>query len=148
MTSGIKNISALESPSAVFNALLDALDFGQTVDILFDARRAECAVPDHLRAAGGKSFKYSRAFSPPIPDLLATDEGISATLTFNGAPFKTFVPWSAVAFMFFPHDVALRAAATANAPKLRLVADDEAPPEEERPAFAGGGLRLVKGGEA
>lgn len=35
----------------------------------------------------------------PIHDLEATDQGISATLSFSREPHKTFVPWAAVLIM-------------------------------------------------
>ena len=35
----------------------------------------------------------------PIPDLVADDEGIRATLSFSRQPHATFVPWKAVMAM-------------------------------------------------
>lgn len=32
----------------------------------------------------------------PIPDLLFNDNGLSATLTFGGKPFKVSVPWESI----------------------------------------------------
>jgi len=32
----------------------------------------------------------------PIPDLLLDTNGVSGTLSFEGTPFKCFVPWDAV----------------------------------------------------
>ena len=45
----------------------------------------------------GLALNYDMRFkNPPIPDLEITDDGISATLSFNQRQHKTFVPWVAV----------------------------------------------------
>jgi hypothetical protein len=61
-----------------------------------DARKDGVRLPDRLRGDGHVRLDYGHGFSPPIPDLVVDDDGISATLSFNRIPFATFVPWSAV----------------------------------------------------
>jgi hypothetical protein len=152
----IINIRLAEDPAALMLALLDALNFGETVSILFDSRRAECVIPDHLRKPGGATFNYSHQFSPglvPDPRIKVDTNGISATLAFGGVPFDTFVPWVAVGIAIVPNGVTDRVLAkmakAAKRSRLRVVGDDEAPPmdtapiERKRRRF-----RLVKGGAA
>jgi hypothetical protein len=61
-----------------------------------DARRDGVVLPERLLGDGHVRLDYGHHFSPPIPDLIVDDDGIHATLSFNRAPFQTFVPWSAV----------------------------------------------------
>lgn len=143
---GIANIEQFKKPGEIFDALLDALSFGEVVEVLFDARRAECRVPDDMRT-GGQWFHYSRQMTPPILDLVAGDEGVSAIMSRGGVPISTFVPWTAVGLVRVPTGVGERAIKKLTAPKLKLVAVDEIPEgEEAAPVFVGGGLRLIKGG--
>lgn len=60
------------------------------------------AIPKHLREHDTLVFDYGRNLPVSIPDLAVDEDGISATLTFDRKPFKTFVPWSAVIFMLQP----------------------------------------------
>jgi hypothetical protein len=62
----------------------------------FDARRTGVVLPARLLGDGHVRLDYGYGLRPPIPDLLVDDDGIRATLSFNRAPFATFVPWSAV----------------------------------------------------
>jgi hypothetical protein len=61
-----------------------------------DARREGVLLPERLRGDGHVRLDYGYGLTPPIPDLEIGDEGIRATLSFNRAPFATFVPWAAV----------------------------------------------------
>lgn len=59
---------------------------------------------EHLRS-DGVLLEYGDNMPTPIPDLEVTDEGISATLSFERQPRKTFVPWSSVIRMHVYGDV-------------------------------------------
>jgi hypothetical protein len=61
-----------------------------------DARRPGVSLPDRLLSSGNVRLDYGYTLQPPIVDLVVDDRGIQATLSFNRAPFLTFVPWSAV----------------------------------------------------
>jgi stringent starvation protein B len=61
-----------------------------------DARRPGVVLPARLLGDGHVRLDYGYSLKPPIPDLDVGDEGIGGTLSFNRAPFHTFVPWSAV----------------------------------------------------
>jgi hypothetical protein len=41
-------------------------------------------------------FQYGLDMPTPIPDLLLTEKGIEATLSFNQTPHHTFVPWTQI----------------------------------------------------
>ena len=59
----------------------------------------DLVVPEGVRPPAGEAriLSYGLDMPVPIPDLEITDVGISATLSFDRAPHKTFVPWEAVA---------------------------------------------------
>lgn len=61
-----------------------------------DARRAGVVVPDDFRREPHLVLQYGRNMPIPIPDLQVTEDGVSATLSFQRNPFPTHVPWSAV----------------------------------------------------
>jgi stringent starvation protein B len=61
-----------------------------------DARRLGVILPAHLLSEPHVRLDYGYSLVPPIADLEVGDEGVSATLSFNRAPFRTFVPWGAV----------------------------------------------------
>lgn len=155
---GIFDPSRLSSLAPLFAALLEELAFGEVVEVLLDPKFEGVRVPEHIRAADGVWFNYSLAFViNPITDLVASDEGIAATLSFGGAGLHhTFVPWKAVRFMQIPPGVSERAIEKLAKAQQRedararfhVVRDDEAPPAGEALPVIGGELRLVKGGEA
>lgn len=54
-------------------------------------------VPKHLREGEHPLvLRYDVAPAIPIPDLELRADGISATLSFDRTPWKTFVPWEAI----------------------------------------------------
>ncbi len=61
-----------------------------------DARRPGVLLPDRFLKEGHLLLDYGYRLQPPITDLMVTDSGISATLSFSRLPFATFIPWSAV----------------------------------------------------
>jgi hypothetical protein len=59
---------------------------------------ARLAVPESAWPVEGEERVLSYGLHMPVPilDLAATDDGISATLSFGRSPHATFVPWEAV----------------------------------------------------
>ena len=66
-----------------------------TVSLVIDGRLKGVCVPEHLKKAP-LVLDYGYSMPIPIPDLELTDEGVSATLSFDRSRLATFVPWSAV----------------------------------------------------
>jgi hypothetical protein len=62
----------------------------------FDARKAGVDLPARLRSDPHLCLDYGYGFQPAIPDLSLDERGIKATLSFNRAPYETFVPWDAI----------------------------------------------------
>lgn len=85
---------------------------------------AKLKVPDSVRPRPDKTvtFEYGLDMPVQIPDLKVTDEGISATLSFNRTPCPTFVPWEAVVrFGVVPAQYTENVPPKATRPKLTLV---------------------------
>lgn len=55
-----------------------------------------CQLPLYLKNKTSCILEYGLNLPVPIPDLYVIDDGIHATLSFQRAVFKTFVPWGAV----------------------------------------------------
>lgn len=66
------------------------------VTIHLDSRRPGVKLPDRFMGEVDFRLQYGRDMPRPIPDLVSNDEGVSATLSFDGEPQPTHVPWSAV----------------------------------------------------
>jgi hypothetical protein len=66
------------------------------VKVALDGNAPDVQLPDHVRDDHVVLWYELDPVGVPIPDLEATDQGISATLSFSREPHKTFVPWSAV----------------------------------------------------
>jgi hypothetical protein len=81
-------------------------------------RHEGLVVPESALPAEGEARVLSYGLGMPVPilNLAATDDGISATLSFAHTPHATFVPWDAV--------VGLRGYGELNAPS-----DPGAPPK-------------------
>lgn len=77
------------------DVLLELLGRAQAFVIL-DGRASGVALPEWLRADPGVVLQLAYDMPIPIPDLQITDEGISATLSFQRTPFHVRVPWHAV----------------------------------------------------
>jgi hypothetical protein len=73
-------------------ALLDRAE----ARVHLDARRPGVRLPERLLGEGHVSLNYGYRLTPPIADLDVSEDGITATLSFNRQPFATFVPWTAV----------------------------------------------------
>ena len=66
-----------------------------TVSLVIDGTRQGVRVPDDLKKAP-LVLEYGYSMPIPIPDLELSNEGVSATLSFDRSPLATFVPWGAV----------------------------------------------------
>lgn len=69
------------------------------LQVFFNTCAEGVVIPEHVRAYPQGQFDYGAELPIPIPDLVIDDSGISATLSFNRTPFKTFLPWGAVFLM-------------------------------------------------
>lgn len=61
-----------------------------------DARRAGVKVLPRLQSDSALVLRIGRDLSPPIADLVIDDQGISASLQFDGKPFRCVLPWTAI----------------------------------------------------
>jgi hypothetical protein len=66
------------------------------VTIHLDSRRPGVKLPERFMGAADFRLQYGRDMPRPIPDLATSDEGVTATLSFDGQPEPTHVPWNAV----------------------------------------------------
>jgi len=127
-----------------------ALKIGRAL-VGFDPARSGVKIPDHLRASLFVTFEYALNCPIPIPDLAATDAGISATLSFAGVPQHTYVPWFAVFSIQTEDgrgrvdDVEAWGDAVSDAMLNKMAA--RVAEEIEKPAPKRQPLRLVKGGK-
>jgi stringent starvation protein B len=67
-----------------------------TIYLHIDARATDLALPAHLIGKPQVLLQIGRNMPVPIPDLQITENGVSATLSFKGKPFRCAVPWGAV----------------------------------------------------
>jgi hypothetical protein len=62
----------------------------------------EVVLPDHIKTPAWLDRKavlcleYGLDMAVPISDMVVTDEGVAATLSFSRTPYPTFVPWKSV----------------------------------------------------
>ena len=129
---------------AAFESAINA--DGEKVTVLFDPSHEDATVPAHLRDKPDVAFVYGYDLIITIPDLLVTEHGISATLSFGRRPQYTFVPWDAVFGM-------VRQNALGQQQRIAMWPEDapaaivnEAKAALKHPAH--GFLHLVKGGKA
>lgn len=130
-------------PSAAKRALLEKLLEQSMVLVTLDARANGVHVPQHLLGDPQLRLNLSYRFGLPL-DI--TDDGIRATLTFQGNEFECALPWDPIYMLvshatgqpfLFPADIPVEAktslaqaeehsydeeSAEAAAPKLTLVA--------------------------
>ena len=72
---------------------------GEGVLIAVDPKHPLAILPEHLLTKGYQAsitLDYNPEAVIPIADLVTDDVGISATLSFDQIPCKTFVPWEAI----------------------------------------------------
>jgi len=75
--------------------LLHALGHGEAL-VALDPRIEGVLVPESLRTEQEILLHLGMAMRIPIRDLVVNDDGLSCTLSYDGAPFFSRVPWSAV----------------------------------------------------
>ncbi|MBI2394497.1 MAG: hypothetical protein HYV09_33310 [Deltaproteobacteria bacterium] len=78
------------------DVMLALLQQAESVFVNFDPRRDGVVVPAHLKRQPRVVLQYGLNMRIPIPDLDVGEDGIGATLSFEGRPTWTFVPWPAV----------------------------------------------------
>lgn len=76
--------------------VLEAFLGNGSARVFVDPRRPDVIVPKWYLKQPELVLRVGHTLSPPIPDLLVTDEAVSCTLSFNRAPFWCKLPWSAV----------------------------------------------------
>lgn len=78
------------------DVMLALLQHAESVFVNFDPRREGVVVPAHLKRQPRVVLQYGLNMRIPIPDLDVGEDGIGATLSFEGRPTWTFVPWTSV----------------------------------------------------
>lgn len=114
----------------LFNSLLEE----GIVSIQVDAQRKGVVLPSPLKEAAQVLLQYGLDMAVPIPDLEVTENGISATLSFNREPQKTFVPWSAV-FVISCDEAAVFYPGSASIGQAEPVLEEDAVAKPTRPAL-------------
>ena len=83
----------LPSKLSVFDKVLD---YTGTAYVHLDPRVNGVTVPKWFKNQPRLTLMLAYNAPIPIPDIVATEEWLSATLSFSRTPFKCRVPWSAV----------------------------------------------------
>jgi stringent starvation protein B len=76
--------------------VLDSFLENGSARIFIDPRRAGAIVPQWFSKQPELVLRVGYTLSPPIPDLKVAEEAVSATLSFNRAPFFCKMPWSVI----------------------------------------------------
>jgi hypothetical protein len=88
----IDTYGAIE-PRRVFHALYET---GDAVLVGFDARADGVVLPRAVQRQSLVWLQYGKRLAVPIGGLRLGAEGLSAILSFERKPRKTFIPWGAV----------------------------------------------------
>ena len=75
--------------------VLEAFLANGSARVFLDPRRSGVIVPKWFLKQAELVLRVGHSLSPPIPDLLVTDEAVSCTLSFNRSPFWCKMPWNA-----------------------------------------------------
>lgn len=73
------------------------------VDVHLDGRAPGVDLPEEQKANPHLVLVFGFNMPIPITDMLVTDDGLMATLSFNRLPHLVFVPWPAV-YVMTRHD--------------------------------------------
>lgn len=76
--------------------VLDSFLENGSARIFIDPRRAGAVVPQWFSKQAELVLRVGYTLSPPIPDLKVTEQGVSATLSFNRSPFLCRMPWGVI----------------------------------------------------
>lgn len=90
------SLEAPTTPPPDKRTVIDDLLGRGPVLVHLDARRTDVAVPERFRSEAKLVLRFGHGLTPPIPDLTIDEHGMSATLTFGGAPFRCVLPWPAI----------------------------------------------------
>lgn len=90
------SLEAPTTPPPDKRTVIDDLLAKGPVLVHLDARRSDVAVPERFRNEPKLVLRFGYGLTPPIPDLTVNEHGMSATLTFGGAPFRCVLPWAAI----------------------------------------------------
>lgn len=83
-------------PLSIREVLLLMLDKFPLVDVLIDTKVEGVCLPSYLMKEEKVVLQYGKNLAFPIPDFMAGDDGVTATLSFHKSTFKTFIPWDAI----------------------------------------------------
>lgn len=111
---------ATRPPNAVLRQKFESgLSLCDKVHLLI-SQHPDLVVPAHVQPSAQQPLhlEYGLNFPIPIPDIKADDSGVSATLSFDRSPYKTFVPWDAVVGMVYG---TIHPSAPPKRPKLSIV---------------------------
>lgn len=89
----------METPSGKLppkKEVLDSFLRNGSARLFIDPRRAGAMVPQWFAKQAELVLRVGYTLSPPIPDLIVSDEAVSCTLSFNRSPFWCKMPWSVV----------------------------------------------------
>jgi stringent starvation protein B len=76
--------------------VLDSFLENGSARIFIDPRRAGAVVPQWFSKQPELVLRVGYTLSPPIPDLKVSEEGVSATLSFNRSPYLCRMPWAVI----------------------------------------------------
>lgn len=85
---------------SIRKSLFETLLSEENVLVLFYPDN-DTVIPEFLRTPDNSVIKFEYGFEmpTPIPDLVLTEDGIKATLSFNRTPHATFVTWNSIITM-------------------------------------------------
>ncbi|MBW2522980.1 MAG: hypothetical protein JRI23_02335 [Deltaproteobacteria bacterium] len=117
-----------------------ALLEGPSMFVHLDPRREGVTVPQRFRKQAQLVLQLGLDMAVRIPDLEVTEEGITATLSFNRTPHWCGIPWAAVYAlvgedgrgMVWPDDVPPELAVAGPRPRLQAVEAGKAPKKERK----------------
>ncbi len=130
----------------------DALLAKEPILVHLDARRAGVEVPARFVGDAKLVLRFGYGLTPPIPDLVVDDDGITGTLVFGGVPFRCHLPWTAIYAlildgesrgMVWPEDAPEPVAADGEGDAGEAEPEPDPDPEPPRRARRPSHLRLV-----
>lgn len=69
---------------------------GACVRVVLDPRHADAVVPETFKSNANLALEYGFTLPKPTQDVVTSDRGLSATLSFSNTSAVTFIPWAAV----------------------------------------------------
>lgn len=81
---------------------LDALNRFDTVHVAIDSTDVRCALPARFVDTGNVVLRFEPRNPHNVQNLAIEDYGITALMSFDGAPFTVRVPWGAIAAIHTP----------------------------------------------